>query len=377
MCVHDLSSTETGGLSRLAAAQSSSVGTRDAAWQQRRHRGAPARPRSAPRSLHAAALEHVEHGLEQRRSEAARMHHALRPFARHRAQALRCARSRASGRPARSRSPSAGRQRMPGGVEQRGWLMRCGARPISKATRPPIEWPATASGPSGASSQHLLGHRAERGQRCRSAARCLVRSGEGLHPHAARRAHTAWSRIKPGSSSRVGRAATGSELLRIPPRPARRRVVARAGHGALVDQRVQPRQRRQPSGRCPRRRSRRCAPPRRAGNRHMLAARAARPAPAAPACTSSSSAMATKPSSSFRLAAKLAGSKRGMLRRRSRRRGGHVAQRPGEKAACHRAEGDEGGASSRQASSTAISGLRVHSEYSVCTAAMGARHARA
>ena len=182
-----------------------------AAQQQRGHGdAAQQRPGIAARQqgldlrregFHAAALEHVEHGLEPPGvPRAARMHHALRPFTRHRAQAL-CARSRAARRPARSLAFCPGGSGCQEVSSSARWLMRCGARAHIRRRRarpsngrPP---PAAPAAPRAAPARPSRPARPA----CRSAARCTPCEAEKASTCAV---HTAWSHIRPGSSSRVG-----------------------------------------------------------------------------------------------------------------------------------------------------------------------------
>ena len=219
MCACMTSWRRAGGLQPSPRPHSSSVGTRCQAAAAG-HRGAPAGPRSAPRSLHAARLNMSSTASN---SGVPRRPGAPMPCAHSRAIARRSACAIASsvlaaGALALAFCPGgSGCQEVSSSAR---WLMRCGARAhISKATRPPIEWPATASGPAAPRAAPARPSRPSEASDAVSGTMHSIRSGEGFHlrgPHA-------WSHIRPGKQQQGGRAATGSELLPYPPRPARRR----------------------------------------------------------------------------------------------------------------------------------------------------------
>ena len=243
--------------------------------------------------------------------------------------------------------------------------MRCGARAHISGDAPAHRVAAPPAWPRRRLAQHLLTSRRAR-PACRSAARCTAKRRRFPPARSTPRGRTSGR----GSSSRAG----------APPRVQNLRIHAGLRGGVvagpatvrwLIRCRAASVEAERPRS-APAAFSRRCAELScRESPAHARRAPAPRRAPAAPACTAASAAMAVKPSSSFRLVAKLAGSKRGHVAAQVLARDGHVAQRPGEKAARHRAEGDEGG--TELAAGVEHRDLRVArpQRILVCTAAMG------
>ena len=222
-----------------------------------------------------------------------------------------------------------------GGSEQRTTPRR---RSLERAARQVADAPAWRARPhleGDAPAHRMAGHRQRPGGaspgsaparpsrparpacRRRAAARCTTAACGEAEPGFPRpaRSHTAWSHIRPGSSSRA-RAAT----FRTPPYPPGLRGGVVAPGPATVRWLISASSRASVEAEADVRSGGVLAQVRRlrrAGNRqHMLAARAPRPAPAAPACSAARRRwrQSRRAASGWR---EVGRSKRGMLRRRS------------------------------------------------------------